>query len=262
MLIDNTSTVATPERISFRYRIAGPGQRAVAWAIDACLKLLVFLVIATAVSLVAIVPGLDGLSTGFMLLAWFFLDWFYSVFFEYVMRGRTPGKLALSLRVVRVDGSPARFSDLVLRGLLRGVDYLPLWTPPLMPVGIPTYGLSVLVMFIDDKQRRLGDLAAGTVVVAEDRNEMLAEVQIDPPVTEEERVALPPKVVLTRDERRAIEAFLRRRPRLSDERAEELAELFGPALSERTGVEAPTWERVLALAYARATGKERDGDAL
>ena len=43
---------------------------------------------------------------------------------------------------------------------------------------------------------------------------------------------------------------------------EELAELFGPALSERTGVEAPTWELVLALAYARATGKERDGDAL
>ena len=54
-----------------------------------------------------------------------------------------------------------------------------------------------------------------------------------------------------------IEEFIRRRPQLSRERAEELAELFGPALSERTGIEADTWERVLVLAYARATGKDR-----
>ena len=80
---------------------------------------------------------------------------------------------------------------------------------------------------------------------------------VEPPVTETERQALPPKVVLSRDELGVIESFLRRRKLLSPERAEELAVLFGPRLSERTGVVAPTWERVLTLAYARATGKDR-----
>jgi hypothetical protein len=70
-------------------------------------------------------------------------------------------------------------------------------------------------------------------------------------------MALPPRVELYRDEIEVIETFLRRRRQFSDERARELAQLFGPALARRTGVTAPTWERVLVLAYARATGKDR-----
>ena len=69
---------------------------------------------------------------------------------------------------------------------------------------------------------------------------------------------MPARVDMSRDEIALVEEFLRRRRTLSAERAEELARLYGPALAERTGVTAPTWERVLALAYARATGKDRD----
>jgi hypothetical protein len=129
---------------------------------------------------------------------------------------------------------------------LKAVDFLPL-----------LYGVGVLVMAFDRRMRRIGDLVAGTVVVAEDRSSVVGIVGVRPPVTEEERQAMPAGVALRPDELRAIEAFLRQRPRLSDERAEELARYLGPALSRRTGVTAPTWERVLALAWARATGADR-----
>ena len=76
-------------------------------------------------------------------------------------------------------------------------------------------------------------------------------------LTEEERQELPAQVVLSREELRILEDFVRRRRRLSPERAEELAELCAPALAERTGIVAPTAERTLVLAFARATGRDR-----
>jgi hypothetical protein len=152
----------------------------------------------------------------------------------------------MSLRVVRENGAPAQFQDYFLRNLVRPADFMPI-----------AFGLGVLVMMFDRKLRRIGDLVAGTVVVVEERGTVLGGVTVEPPVTDVERQALPPRVELSRDEVAVIEAFLRRRRVLSAERAEELAMLFGPSLSARTGVSAPSWERVLVLAYARATGKDR-----
>lgn len=197
--------------------------------------------------MVALVPGLSGMALGLFMLVVFLTEWFYGAFFETVFSGRTPGKMLVSLRVVREDGAPASLPDFVLRNLLRGVDYLP---------GV--FGVALVVMTLDRKLRRVGDLVAGTVVVIEDKERVLGRVAVHPPVTEAERQAMPARIELSKQELDAIEDFLRRRPRLSTERAEELATLFGPALSDRTGLEAPTWERVLTLAYARATGKDRE----
>ena len=118
------------------------------------------------------------------------------------------------------------------------------------------FGLGVAVMAMDPRLRRIGDFVAGTVVVSEDRAVVLRQVPIEPPVSEEERQMLPAGVELSMEEQATLEVFMRRRQELGAERAEELAWLFGPALSARTGIEAPTWERVLVLAYARATGRD------
>lgn len=246
-LLDTTADVETPERVRFRYRLAGAGPRAVAWAIDFALRGAVCVALFLVIALFATVPGIDGIGMGFGLLILFLLEWFYGVFFETVLAGRTPGKLILSLRVVRVDGSPGRFPDFLLRNLLRGVDFLPV-----------LFGVGLVAMLLDDRMRRIGDMVAGTVVVSEERSSVLGGVTIHPPVTDEERRELPGRVDLDREELAVIEEFLRRRRTLSDERAEELAWSLGPALSERTGVQASTWERVLTLAYARATGKDRE----
>ncbi len=245
-LLDTTATIDTPERVCFRHRLAGPGQRCAAWGIDVGVQILLILFLIALLIPFGAVPGLDGVGQGLMMFALFVIQWFYGAVFETLLSGRTPGKLLLDLRVVRVDGSPGQLPDYLLRNLLRSVDFLP-----------SGFGLGVLSMTIDPKLRRLGDLVAGTVVVAEDKAHMLGGVTLDPPVSEAERQALPPRVDLSRSEVAVIEDLLRRRARLSDDRAEELARLLGPSLSERTGVEADSWERVLTLAYARATGRDR-----
>ncbi|MFT4624166.1 MAG: putative RDD family membrane protein YckC [Myxococcota bacterium] len=246
MLLDTTATIETPERVRFQHRLAGPGPRAAAWLIDASVQLIVLSAVGAVLALVFSLTGLEGVGAGLWLVVLFVVEWFYGVFFETLLAGRTPGKLVLSLRTVRLDGSPGQFPDFLLRNLLRAADFL--------PVG---FGLGVLCMVLDPRMRRLGDMVAGTVVIIEERTRVLGEVRIDPPVSEEERQALPARVDLTRAELDVIEALLRRRRSLSDARAEELAWLLGPQLSEATGIEAPSWERVLTLAYARATGKDR-----
>lgn len=255
-LLDTRAYVETPERVRFRHQLAGPGRRAIAWLIDTAIRVAALVVVATGLSVfLAIGEFVAGASTGLFLLIMFLMEWIYGVVFEVALAGRTPGKLALSLRVVRADGSPARVSDILLRNLVRGADYLPVLGAE--PWAVPTFAVGILTMAIDPKLRRLGDLVGGTVVIVEDRAQVREDLVIDPPVSEEERQSLPAQVALSTEELRILEAFVRRRRRLSVERAEELAELFGPQLSERTGIEAPTWERVLVLAYARATRRDR-----
>ena len=251
-LIDTTATVHTPERVRFRYRLAGPAQRGVAWLIDVtvmAILLFAFLIVGVFLDLTVT----EGTGTGAFRLAVFGVQWLYGATCETLMSGQTPGKMVMSLRVVRTDGSPAQLPDFLLRNLLRVADAL-----PTVFLAFPTFGLGVIVMAFSPRHRRIGDLVAGTVVVVEDEAFVLGSVNVEPPVTEEERQALPPSVHLTNQELQVIEAFLRRRPRLSNERAEDLAKLFAPTVTDRTGVEASSAERVLALAYARATGRDRD----
>ena len=61
-LLDTTAAVMTPERVRFRYRLAGPGRRAIAWTIDAILRLLFVLFVAVIVTLLSIIPGLSGVG--------------------------------------------------------------------------------------------------------------------------------------------------------------------------------------------------------
>ena len=80
--------------------------------------------------------------------------WGYYVFFEMLWNGQSPGKRWVGLRVIRTDGTPITLSEALIRNLVRIVDFLP-----------ATYGVGIITMFIDKQSRRLGDLAAGTLVV-------------------------------------------------------------------------------------------------
>ena len=89
-----------------------------------------------------------------MLLATFLLSWFYPVFFEVWWNGQTPGKRATDLKVVCDDGTPVSFSKSIVRNFLRAADMLP-----------TGYAVGLICCLIDPSFRRLGDLAAGTLVV-------------------------------------------------------------------------------------------------
>lgn len=241
LLLDTTTTIRTPERVGFRFRIAGPGRRGAAWGVDLAIQAVGMAFVA----LVAFAVGGTGWGQGGVFLALFLVSWFYGALFEIALQGRTPGKLLLGLRVVTATGAPASAGQIVLRNLLRGADFL--------PVG---YGVGVLAMLTDRGLRRLGDRVGGTMVVDERHQRLGADVVLDPPITAEERRGLPARVPLDKPTLQAIEAFLRRTGDLSEGRAEELAGLLAPSL-RAMGVDAPSDRRVLALGWARATGRDR-----
>lgn len=166
-------TIDTPENVTFGYEIAGIGSRFLGGLLDSLvLGLTLFLLNIILIALLqwvdaeALVASLFGLGeeiswAGGLILALytllnFVLIWGYYVVFELIWNGQTPGKRWSKLRVVRVNGNPAGFLDIVLRNLVRIVDFLP-----------TGYAVGLTVMFLNQQARRLGDYAAGTIVIKE-----------------------------------------------------------------------------------------------
>ena len=147
-MLDTTRRVATPEGIELTLRLAGPVPRAIAWVIDLALRLAVVF----AVMLASAPLGRAGM--GIVLLTAFFVEWLLPAWFEALWRGQTPGKRAMRLRVLNDDGTPVQWPGALTRNLLRAVDFLPF-----------LYGTGLVSMLMNRDFKRLGDLAAGTVVV-------------------------------------------------------------------------------------------------
>lgn len=242
--LDTIATVDSPEQVRFVYRVAGPGRRALAYLIDLLIKTAVLL----GLGLLLLIGGyhyvrLTGWSVGIFTLVVFAIEWAYNVLFESLTSGRTPGKRALRLRVVKDGGYPIGFVDALLRNLLRAADFLP-----------SGYALGVVVMGLDPRFRRLGDLVAGTMVVVEERSHLGVAVRLLPPPTAEELAAMPMAARLEAAEREALDLFVRRLERLGRARADELAGMVLPRFADRlpaAASDAPA--RWLALLYFHAT---------
>ncbi len=203
MRIDTECRRETPEGVTLSLRPAGPSARLVAWGIDA-------IIIVVAQSLLALVFGVLGdLGAGLLLLLVFALWWFYPVGFEVLRHGATPGKTAIGLQVVHDDGTAVGFSASLLRNLLRFADFLPF-----------AYGAGLVSMLLSSECQRLGDLAAGTLVIY--REDEIA-VRRTP-----EAPATPPLLPLDRTEQRAVIDFAARYATWNDERREELAAVASP----------------------------------
>lgn len=246
--LDNTATVETPERIRFSHQVAGPVRRTLAYLIDLLLRGLLLLAVAL-LSSGRLSPASAKASWGLGLLILFAVEWGWNVGFEAFWNGRTPGKRALGLRVVRDGGYPVGFIDAVLRNLLRAADFLP-----------AGYLIGLMVMAGDRQSRRLGDLVAGTMVVIESRPVMASAIVLAPEPTADELEALPPRPPVTPAELEAIELFLRR-THLSPQRRLELAEMVVPALAQRMGLRPSDPIRFLGVLHRRTTRSTRAGAA-
>lgn len=242
--LDTIATIDSPEQVRFEVRLAGPARRGLAYAIDLLIKLGVLL----GLGILLLIGGmsrseLGGWTLGVYVLVAFFMEWGYGVLFESITSGRTPGKRAMRLRVVKEGGHPINFMDAFLRNLLRAADFLP-----------SGYALGVVVMGLDPRFRRLGDLVAGTMVVVEERSHVAPAVQLRPPPTAAELAALPATARLLPAEREALDLFVRRLDRLGPARADELAELVLPHFADRlpaSATQAPA--RSLALLHLRTS---------
>jgi len=144
--------VITPEAVPLHLDTATAGSRLLAGTIDAIVIMVVLLVAALALGLFNSLSGTGAWVLGS--LAVLFSIFGYFAVLEMLWDGRTVGKRALGLRVVTTEGAPASATAVLTRNLVRIVDMLP---------GLPLVGTVAILATAADQ--RLGDLAAGTLVV-------------------------------------------------------------------------------------------------
>ncbi|MDH5356440.1 MAG: RDD family protein [Gammaproteobacteria bacterium] len=201
MLLDTSYRVEIPGGIELEAQVVGPVPRFLAFAIDFMIRGVMLLVAG-----IASIP-FGELGTGFWLIFWFFIEWFYPVLFEVFWRGQTPGKKVLGISVVQDDLTPISFGASLVRNLLRTVDFLPFF-----------YLFGLITMVSNERFQRLGDLAAGTLVISiRETAKPAAVTDISP---------LAPPTTLSRTEQTALVDFLQRSQQLSRPRQEELASIL------------------------------------
>jgi uncharacterized RDD family membrane protein YckC len=161
----------TPENIEISYELAGAGSRFLAAAIDLCLQLVLIIGLSIVGSLLAGITynrvtggNLPAIVIAILILLVFLILTGYYAFFEIIWAGRTPGKKLVGLRVVRDGGWPVDPYAAIVRNLVRIVDILP-----------PPYGIGLISMFFSSDYKRLGDWAAGTIVIKEHKLQLPSE---------------------------------------------------------------------------------------
>ena len=261
----------TPEQIDVSYVVAGLGSRGLAALIDA--------IIVTIASSIITIPGSIGVTVlirlivhglahrelsdnlipviiASMSLVGLALIGCYYVFFEAFWHGQTPGKRWIGLRVIREGGYPLTFSASMIRNVVRLIDFLPFY-----------YMIGVITMFIDRKSRRLGDLAAHTIVVKEQKSVKLDSLDAStrilpaqaPDIGETARPAIRNVRHLSAEDRRVLREYLHRRDKLSRESADRIGTKLAQAFALKTGYDLGTEPPIFFLErLARAIDQEAE----
>lgn len=195
-----TITIITPANIEVEYRLAGAGSRLSAFLIDFILQLLTIFIVFLAMwgMGVQFFDGLGGVGIGIFMVISFVIHFGYFIICEMTMNGQTIGKRILGLRAIRENGQPIGFSESLIRGLIRS-------SADMMYIGM-------IIIFFHPMHKRLGDMAAGTVVVSEKYSGFFM-----PTLSFSEWPHfLPSASDATDEERHIVEAWLRRRDGFTD----------------------------------------------
>ena len=218
---DETLVIETPERVALHFALASIGNRFIACAIDHTIQIITLLVLVIVFAIIGDSANLGSrLSNApkwvvaLLIILVFLLMSGYFALFEWLWHGQTPGKRWMKLRVIREDGRPISFFEAIVRNLLREFDIMP----------FPFYSIGLISVFSTNRDQRVGDLVAGTVVVREREAEApaFAEVFASPVSDAALRRSFEPVQFtadvnnLTAQEISVVESFLRRRWDLKD----------------------------------------------
>ncbi len=226
--------IDTPEQITFDYDIADVGTRFMAIFIDSLIQYSIMFVLILGVA----GPGRrmfesfgNEWQTALILLFVFVIQFGYFIVFELLWNGQTPGKLAIKLRVIREDGRPLSPVDVLVRNLVRVIDFFPV-----------AYSIGLITMVLNKRAKRLGDLAAGTLVVRVRAQVALSDLDksLERAVLRNESggtLSLPSIRNLSESDIQLIESFLERQNQMSNSSA--LAErLAGQMMAKMASTEA------------------------
>lgn len=228
--MDRNVDVRTPESIAFNYELAGLGSRFLALVIDQVIQILVLLAIFYGVFSAALrLPATHGvvntqaekiasaLVIAAIIAAVFTIFFGYFIIFETLWNGKTPGKWALSIRVVRDGGYPVDFGAAVIRNLIRVGEF-----------AFGYYALSAVSAVLSPENKRLGDYAAGTIVVRESP----LKLSLPDQALKAEPVYAP-TLYLSGEERALVKRFIERRDVLAPEQRTALAGRLASRVRDR-----------------------------
>ena len=267
--IDLTAVITTPENIQFEYRIAGPFRRLPALLLDFAIRMMCLVAIFILMMVVGATAAMPtGMIFFLILLASFALDWFYGLFFETYWNGQTPGKWLTMIQVISVDGRPINAYQATVRNFLRLADFAPMVSlemfaaeaPPAYV--IPTFLVSLFCMTLTSRFQRLGDLAAGTMVVVNERAWMPANVKLEDTRVVSLSEHIPPSFRMSPTLAKAIALYAERRSRISIGRRTELASYLSKPLLKQFNFRDDTSPDLLlcALYYRAFVSKEAFSD--
>ena len=242
-------TIETPEQIPLEFPLAGIGSRFLAIALDMLIQTLAFLLLIFAGELLVptvarFTPRAWTWAAAIFFLLLFLLYSGYYALFEIFWNGQTPGKRLVRIRVIGDSGRPITVYEAVARNLLRLVDQMP---------GL--YVVGIISVFLTARNKRLGDIVAGTVVVHE---KAMQEAQPDFVAGTGASAATSPALQISADELELIERFLQRRYDLSPEVRRQSAEQIAARL--RTRLQAGQDDSAGAEDYLETLARQkRDG---
>jgi uncharacterized RDD family membrane protein YckC len=234
--------IATPEGVEIELTLAGLGSRFIAALLDFFIRLLPLIAL-----LVLIDPADEAIGAAIFALADFGMAFFYYVLFEVLGGGRTPGKRATGIRVVRSGGRPVTFVRSMLRNIMRVIDALAF------------YLVGMVTIFITTNNQRLGDLAADTVVVRDRHGDRrTGEAPSSSGVTYDPGVAVNWDIsAVSAEDVATVRAFLERRSSIGSaarvDLARSLAERLRPMVG---GASEPSDERFLEMLVAAKARRE------
>jgi uncharacterized RDD family membrane protein YckC len=250
-------TIDTPEQVAIRFPVAGIGSRFLALLADSLIQIvaygvliLLLVLLASALPNTGATPAKESgnaekWAIAFLILVHFLLYWGYFTLFEAFWNGQTPGKRFCKLRVIRDSGRPITLFESMARNLIRVIDWFP---------GI--YAVGVIAMLCNKRNKRLGDMAAGTLVVHERAAEaplwggsssrtftasIFAPTTSTPSPLEPPSVDLPADAIarLTPDDLNVIDHFFARAIDIDIARREQLAERLARQMTARIGIDMP-----------------------
>jgi uncharacterized RDD family membrane protein YckC len=246
--LDTSIEIITPENITFQYRLAGPFRRVLAYVIDIVVQV-VIVATGTVVMVWTLGPA-RAVGIGGGLVLWFLMSWFYGGVFEAFWNGQTPGKRMMHIRVLTIDGRPINGLQAMLRNVLKALD--------MQPVVFCQVGL--IFAALNDRFQRLGDLAAGTMVVVEERQWFQGLTRVDEEQTSALAGQIPPSFRVSRSLGQALAAYVQKRSQFSVARRLEIARHLADPLTEQLDLGRDTNpDLLLCTLYQHAFIREGNG---
>ncbi len=159
--LENKVAVDGAENIGLSLGLAGMGNRMLAFLLDSLITGLLSFAVVVVFIFLGLLSGSETMiyvAIAALTLILFVIQYGYFIIFELIWHGQTPGKRVLRIKVVREDGRPIGFAASFLRNIMRIADMLP-----------TGYAVGLISMFVSSREKRLGDIVGGTIVVKEPR---------------------------------------------------------------------------------------------